>query len=228
MIASAGGTLQDQIRRAEAYAKAELLENPTRKKEEILNTVDSTGHVSQISLSGEPKVPKECVTSVPEHTLVEEIIIRKTFLDPSPSNADMSTLAAPFSSPTFIPPAPYPYRDPAWEATEHSFLTLNVANLNSLTRSYNLQAPDLAKKPYFSLARELKACYADVAPLLAIEIRDRALGPKKAVDVTFVGGGGGRKGVLEEMIGAKVKVRDENEGKRYGFRQLWRDVLGGR
>ncbi|KAF2786818.1 hypothetical protein K505DRAFT_259064, partial [Melanomma pulvis-pyrius CBS 109.77] len=105
---------------------------------------------------------------------------------------------------------------------------LTIASLNSITRSYNLQAPDLAKKPYFSLARELRACYADVAPLLAAEIQERALGPKARVDgLGGVAGGGRSGGVLDRFVGEGVKVRDEREGKRYGFRQLWRDVWGG-
>ncbi|KAI9738880.1 MAG: hypothetical protein M1818_005193 [Claussenomyces sp. TS43310] len=52
---------------------------------------------------------------------------------------------------------PAPFRDPAWEAAEQSYLALAVKNLNSLTRSYNLVAPELAQKPYFNLKCELKA-----------------------------------------------------------------------
>ncbi|KAJ4307821.1 hypothetical protein N0V94_009602, partial [Neodidymelliopsis sp. IMI 364377] len=55
MIASTGGSLQDQIRRAEAYAKAEQIVNPSKVKKETLTTVDESGQMSQISLSGELK-----------------------------------------------------------------------------------------------------------------------------------------------------------------------------
>jgi hypothetical protein len=244
MIASAGGSLNDQIRRAEAYAKAEAIANPTEKKEEVLNTVDSAGHVSQISLSGELTVPVDTSSTptAPAAPLVEEITVEKTPLSSLPSQdspesqifstntpttkEDPPALTVPLTTavPSSVPPAPYPYRDPAWESLEHSYLKLTIESLNSITRSYNLQAPDLAKKPYFSLARELKACYADVAPLIPGEIRDRALGPKARVDVVM--GGGGGKGVLEGLVGEKAKIRDEIEGKRYGFRQLWKDVFG--
>src|SRR5207253_114988 len=60
------------------------------------------------------------------------------------------------------PPSSEPFRDPSWLKTERSYHTLAVENLNNLTRSYNLLAPELAKKPYFSLERELNACYLDV------------------------------------------------------------------
>jgi hypothetical protein len=249
MIASAGGSLKDQIRRAEAYAKAEAIANPARKKEEVINTVDNAGHVSQISLSGELRVPLDspAPSSAPSVLVVEEITAERTTLssavvpeaqsssiamsaeEPSPTS-ETQTLTIPLTiplttpPPSSVPPAPYPYRDPAWEALEGSYHRLTIESLNSITRSYNLQAPDLAKKPYFSLARELKACYADVAPLIAGEIRDRALGPKARVDVVM--GTGGGKGVLEGLVGEKSKIRDEIEGKRYGFRQLWKDVFG--
>ncbi|KAF2706988.1 hypothetical protein K504DRAFT_458454 [Pleomassaria siparia CBS 279.74] len=245
MIASGGGSLQDQVRRAEAYAKAEMAINPMKKKEETLNIVDDTGHISQISLSGELKVPSEttslCSTPASSGPLVEEITAERTAAcesshpssTPNP-DVEPSTLTMPISpispaapSLSSIPPAPYPYRDPTWESTERTYHDLVIASLNSLTRSYNLQAPDLAKKPYFSLPRELRACYADVAPLLPGEIRDRALGPRaRAGEIVGVGGGPGRKGVLEGFVGEKAKIRDEIEGKRYGFRQLWKDVFG--
>jgi hypothetical protein len=245
MIASAGGSLNDQIRRAEAYAKAEAIANPTRKKEEVINTVENAGHVSQISLSGELKVPSEAPTPslAPSAIVIEEITAERTTLpsaavpeaesssvamsaeETSPtSEPQILTIPLTTPPPSSVPPAPYPYRDPAWEALESSYHKLNIESLNSITRSYNLQAPDLAKKPYFSLARELRACYADVAPLIAGEIRDRALGPKARVDVVM--GTGGGKGVLEGLVGEKSKIRDEIEGKRYGFRQLWKDVFG--
>ncbi|CAI4218880.1 unnamed protein product [Parascedosporium putredinis] len=60
------------------------------------------------------------------------------------------------------------FRDPAWEGAERSYLELSVEKLNSLARSYNLMAPELAKKPYFSLTRELESCYAEVAPSATI------------------------------------------------------------
>ncbi|KAF2116389.1 hypothetical protein BDV96DRAFT_491323 [Lophiotrema nucula] len=234
MIASKGGSLQDQMRKAEAFAKAELIVNPPKDKSETINTVNETGHVSQISLSGELKVPSD------SDSPLEEVIkaARIDFEDPStpesstvtPEDHTPETLTLPVqshsASPT-VPPAPHPFRDPSWLETETAYLTLAINDLNNKTRSYNLQAPDLAKKPYFSLDRELKACYADVAPQLADAIRERALSPKaKTVGFSESLGGGG--GVMERLTEGPVRVRDERAGKQYGFRQFWKDVWGER
>jgi len=83
-------------------------------------------------------------------------------------------------------------------------------------------APDLAKKPYFSLSRELAACYSDVAPQLAGHITERALAPKRPLDDGF--GFGKGPGVVERFAGGRVKVKDERPGKSYGFKEFWRDV----
>lgn len=117
------------------------------------------------------------------------------------------------------------FRDPAWEAAESKYLTLAVERLNSMTRSYNLMAPELAKKPYYSVDRELQRCYAAVAPLVGREIRDRALklpgsnvrGMTKAAGVLEkLGGGGGG--------GDAVVVHVEGDEKAYGMREFWRDL----
>ena len=119
-----------------------------------------------------------------------------------------------------------PYRDAQWEAVEKSYLELSVANLNALTRSYNLMAPELAKKPYFSLERELKACYADVAPTLAQTIKERAVRPAKPSG-EGPGEAVGRR-MLERMGGggaSSVRVY-ESKAPKYGFKEMWRDVWG--
>ena len=104
-----------------------------------------------------------------------------------------------------------------------SYLKLAVENLNSLTRSYNLMAPELAKKPYFSLERELAACYADVAPLVAEEIRRRALAkPAPSLFGSFGGGGGGGGGAAGREC---VRVYEKTGGE-YGFKEMWRDLWG--
>jgi hypothetical protein len=74
------------------------------------------------------------------------------------------------------------FRDPAWETTERAFHELSIKSLNSLTRTYNLMAPPAAQRPYYGLQRELNACYADVAPLVADEIRERAVSPRTRVE----------------------------------------------
>lgn len=120
-------------------------------------------------------------------------------------------------------PLPRPYRDPAWEKAELAYMTLAIENLNRITRSYNLMAPDLAKKPYFTLQRELDACFAAVAPELPGEIRERATGvrsrgvkvPARSAGVLERFGGGG---------GADVKIHVEPNEKIFGFKEWWRDV----
>jgi hypothetical protein len=239
-IASKGGTLQEQMRRAEAYALAELRANPQKRKTETLNAVENDGQVSQISLSGELNIPASPSTGTPaEQPVTETVIAHKTSLSdaqtPPPQAQDSTqTLEVPIasastsqesSSSTPIAPSPVPFRDPTWESTELSYLNLAINDLNSKTRSYNLQAPDLAKKPYFSLQRELNACYADVAPQLAEAIMQRAMAPRKVQG--FGGGKGSEVTVLDRLVGEKVKVRDERVERRYGFRQFWKDVWGG-
>lgn len=241
MIASKGGSLEKQIARAQAYAEAEKLFNPRRGKEEKLNAVDSDGHLSQISLAGELKATpgpgekdqteKITVTATPVSSADGAVpspaagtseVVAEVIVQPSDASATTVVVNADTPPPPRPKPASQPFRDPAWEATERSFLSLSVTSLNSLTRSYNLMAPDLAKKPYFSLDRELAAAFADVAPQLPGEIRDRALEPKAKV------GAGGRVaggGVLERFgAGEEVKVWDDRKAK-YGFREFWRDLF---
>lgn len=230
MIASEGGTLPEQIRKAEAYAKAELIFNPQRKKKEVLNTVGDDGHVSQISLSGELKGPS---SGSPDAASFEEIVVEKTTFDggsqigPTFERIQASQRAdVPSPTPTASkPPVTHPFRDLAWENIERAFHKLAIEDLNSKTRSYNLQAPELARKPYFSLDRELKACYADVAPQLAAAIRDRAIRPVRKPE-GFRQSLAGSRGAMHSLVGAKVKVRDERAEKQYGFRQFWREVWG--
>ncbi len=119
---------------------------------------------------------------------------------------------------------PAPFRDPAWERAERSYMELAIANLNALTRSYNLMAPELAKKPYFSLERELNSCFADVAPQLADVIKERATKPARSLVVPL---GQGPRGVLDRLgvEGNTAKVYD-SKAPHYGFKQMWKDLWG--
>ncbi|KZM28530.1 hypothetical protein ST47_g334 [Ascochyta rabiei] len=245
-IASAGGSLQDQVRRAEAYARAELIVNPSKVKKETLTTVDKDGQLSQISLSGELK---RSSSDASDTTLVSEITAEKTPLDagtdiaPSPTTTQTvevplavpstsvevaSAFASedPTASPSARPPPPTPavvFRDPVWLANETSYLTAAIADLNSKARSYNLQAPELARKPYFNLDREVAACYSDVAPLLAEAIVDRARKPVKKTE--SFGQSLSERGIMGTLGGAPVRVRDERTTKQYGFKQFWNDLF---
>jgi hypothetical protein len=236
VIASKGGSLQDQIRRAEAYAKAELISNPLKKKREVLTTVESDGQLSQISLSGELKVttpPKGSADTTP--VVTEEIVAERVTLDgsadaiadtsktPKVEESSTQTIQIPVNVPTSsVPPAPFPFRDPDWERIEAGYHAVAIADLNSKARSYNLQAPELAKRPYFNLQRELNSCFADVAPQLAQAILDRARAPSKKVE--GFGTSMGEKGILGNLVGGPVRIRDERTTKQYGFRQFWKDL----
>jgi hypothetical protein len=236
MIASKGGSLQDQIRRAEAYAKAELISNPLKKKQEVLSAVDGDGQLSQISLSGELKVAQPAVGSTNGTPMViEEIVAEKITLDnsseaitspfstPAVAETSSQTIEIPIIAPTpTVPPAPFPFRDPDWERIESAYHTVAIADLNSKARSYNLQAPELAKRPYFNLQRELNSCFADVAPQLAQAILDRARAPPKKVE--GFGQAMADKSILGNLVGAPVRIRDERTTKQYGFRQFWKDL----
>jgi len=164
VISSRGGSLEEKIRAAEAYARAETARNATATA-----TTTTTVHTS----------------------------------DALPSPADAGPV----------------FRDSAWEGAERSYLELSVEKLNSLARSYNLMAPELAKKPYFSLTRELESCYAEVAPLVAEEIRNRAVSQPAP---SFFGGFGERGGV--DNGGAGSATIYEKRGDGYGFKEMWRDI----
>ena len=121
------------------------------------------------------------------------------------------------------------FRDAGWENAELKYNTLAIDNLNELCRAYNIMAPAVARKPLFSLRRELDRCFADVAPQVAQEIRGRArrpVGPGKL--------GIARKpegSALAEKLGMgehrKVAVY-ESEKPLYGFMDFWRDMFGGK
>ncbi|PSN60899.1 hypothetical protein BS50DRAFT_448177, partial [Corynespora cassiicola Philippines] len=198
VISSKGGTLQEQMARAEAYAQAEL------------------------GVSGGDARPPAPQVQLENATWSDSV--DHGVSPPGATSSQTTPDPIPAPRPSSVPSAPRPFRDPQWEANEAAYHKLAIEDLNSKTRSYNLQAPDLAKKPYFSLQRELNSCYADVAPRLAEAIKERALRPQaKAVGFgeSLVGGG---TGVMNRLAGEKVKVRDERVERRYGFRQFWKDI----
>ncbi|QDS74957.1 hypothetical protein FKW77_004767 [Venturia effusa] len=221
MIASAGGSVEAQVQRAREYAAAEARENPVKRKEKKLNALDDAGHVSQITLAGDMK-------STPEPALTEtHIEVKETSVDNLAVPTEITQISidqTSIPSPMTQPPSTFrqPFRDPNWESIERSYHELTIANLNSLTRSYNLMAPQLAQKPYYNLERELNACYAEVAPLLPDEIRERFIRPHVKVEVIAHKEGS----VLEKTFRLqKTRVYDENlEVKGYGFRQFWKDL----
>ncbi len=234
VISSKGGSLQAQVRRAEAYAAAELLANPKRPKVEALTSVDGDGGGSQITVVETPQV-LDRESAISDADNVSQIILTEIPLDATPSETlspppevrstpeveDNTAVSELIEPPESVPQTSPLFRDPTWEATERSYQALAITDLNNLTRSYNLMAPDLAKKPYFSLDRELRACFADVAPQLADSIKDRARAPKVKIEVV----GHRPGGVLERFGGEKVRVWDEKK-PQYGFKEFWKDLWG--
>lgn len=200
-IASRGGSLDEQVRRADAFARAEAAHNPRGR-----NVEDVT---------------------VPASATDDPVMSKMRQQAPSAGNgpsAYSSSLSSAVSGGSSAVPLPPPFRDPAWEAAERSYMELAISNLNALTRSYNLMAPDLAKKPYFSVERELRACFADVAPQVAEAIRERARTPAKALGDDDRGSGRSM-GILGGPYhkGQAVRVHD-SKMPRYGFRDFWRDL----
>ena len=222
VIASRGGTLDAQIQRAEVYAAAELATNPKLPKVEAISEIDAEGKLSQVTVT-ESVTPRggssDSHISVSEDVAVDAPAMTAfQGSEPTVSATITPTPGSPSSSKPLARAGPF--RDPAWESLEHGYHTLSITNLNNLTRSYNLQAPDLAKKPYFSLDRELKSCFADIAPQLSDAIRERAHRPEK-IRVEVVGHKPG--GVLDRFSGQKVAVYDERK-PQYGFKQFWKDL----
>lgn len=201
MIASRGGSLLDQMKRAEEYAASELLHNPRHGSADRISA-STTSTSDPVSV----KVPQESQ-------------------DGAQTKTQMPT-AKPGEEPDTARPLPQPFRDAAWERAEKAYMTLSINNLNAIARSYNLMAPDLAKKPYFSLQRELARCYAEVAPQLAGEIRDRAAGRRSRPGLA---GGTVMEKSAESIMGHfggkdSVRIHLEAEEKAYGLREFWRDL----
>jgi hypothetical protein len=116
------------------------------------------------------------------------------------------------------------FRDPEWESTELKYNTLAIDTLNELCRSYNMMAPSVARKPMFTLARELDRCYADVAPQVAEEIRSRANMPMNP-KISF--GSKPKASILSGLAGGGQTVHiHETDKPNYGFKEFWKDLFG--
>ncbi|CAG9944137.1 unnamed protein product [Clonostachys rosea f. rosea IK726] len=203
MIAAKGGSLLEQMQRAEDYAQAERRHNPRfRKVEETTIPPGLTEDPVMVEVRKPPKSAAAAAGSADDAAV--------------PPSAGLED-----KKPRPLLP---PFRDPDWEAAERTYMELSIDNLNSITRTYNLMAPDLAKKPYFSLQRELLGAFAEVAPQLANEIKERTTRVKSP------GLGGGRHqtaaaGIFENFGGgSSPRIRLEAEEKAYGFKDWWRDV----
>ncbi|OJJ47759.1 hypothetical protein ASPZODRAFT_151208 [Penicilliopsis zonata CBS 506.65] len=130
--------------------------------------------------------------------------------------------SAPDPDPDPLPIVP-PLRDPDYLAIERSYHELAVHTINALARSYNLQAPPIAQKPYLNLERELAACYADVASSLADEIYRRAterVRPSKPAASQTA------PRIMQTLSTTQAsRVYDEDKSKGYGLKELWKDLF---
>ncbi|APA09681.1 hypothetical protein SS1G_06147 [Sclerotinia sclerotiorum 1980 UF-70] len=215
-IASRGGTLQEQMRTAEIYARSEAFHNPKKRAiEQISVPTNATSDPVMV------KIIQEVSTSSNEEPIVQVLAETEGVeIDVAKVTPPESEKQSPPDQPsTAVPP---PFRIPSWEEAEQSYLNLAIADLNSKTRSYNLMAPDLAKKPYFSLERELKSCYADVAPQLAEAIKERATRPARELVEKI----GHRSGGIMERFGASSVTVHDSKRPLYGFREFWNDLFG--
>ncbi|PKX89521.1 DnaJ family domain-containing protein [Aspergillus novofumigatus IBT 16806] len=185
LIASEGGSLEAQMRRAQAYAAAEARLAERTKIEQAFR--DTDGIASSTSAD-------------------------ETTKNKATSDSDENQL------PHFSP-----LRDPQYLSTERSYHELQIKHLNALTRSYNLQAPPVAQKPYLNLERELNNCYADVAPSLAEEIKRRAT--ERASPRVPTAKSSTNKVLSTFSTAQTSRVYDEDASKGYGFKDLWRDLF---
>lgn len=193
LIASKGGSLDIQMKRAKAYAAAETR---LADKAKLEASLQEDASVSEINSDG--RIVSKSETS--QSTVIKH--------DNEETSEDLAHLP--------------PLRDPGYLAIERSYHELAVKQINTLARSYNLQAPASAHKPYINLDRELNACYAAVAPELAEEIKRRAT--ERARPTSIV------PPVSSSKFGSlgmaqSVKVHEEDQSKGYGMKELWRDLF---
>ena len=225
VIASKGGGLDAQIIQAHAYALAEEKNNPLQPQVARLSEIDNQGQLVTITVQERPATTSTSDLAAPrvENTSTTIAVTEALAEDAPPGRPPLeANTSVPSTGPPSVLTTAHTFRDPDWEKTEFAYHTLAVENLNSLTRSYNLMAPKIAQKPYYSLARELKRCFADVAPQLADEIAHRARAPVVKVEIM----GHREGGILEKFgTGHVAKVRDEDSRKGYGFKQFWRDLF---
>ncbi|KAI1611409.1 hypothetical protein EDD36DRAFT_288007 [Exophiala viscosa] len=189
-----------------------------------INVTEQSAEDAAAAQSGNTEIPAQIIPDTPTDTPVQTATA-------SPAQSDTpAQTAAPTPAP--VRAAAYPFRDPAWQKAELAYHTLAVQNLNSMTRSYNLMAPKIAQKPYYTLERELNRCFADVAPSLPDEILERSRKPTVKIAVMPHREGGvlekfGQGIGAERYRGHEKSIKDEIQGKEYGFRQLFKDFFGG-
>lgn len=225
-ISSRGGSMESQMQSAEEYARAEAIQNPqSKQKTEKINTVDNAGHLSQITVAGELKTSDASTEGESQRITITESPVDEAARPLLQEGKVQISIEAPPEAASQPPsesrPPVTPFRDADWLRTEQSYHRTAIENLNSLTRSYNLMCPVLAQRPYFTLDRELNACYAEVAPQVADAIKERAVAPR--VKIETVSNRPAR--ILGNLAGPASKVYDEVR-PQFGFRELWKEWFG--
>ncbi|KAK6342630.1 hypothetical protein TWF718_008025 [Orbilia javanica] len=198
-IASWGGTPDVWVRRAEEYAMAEQSVNPN----------------PAITYEGGIKL-KEAVNKIERNTSI-----------PGDSSAKVPSTDG--AGPANHEKSFVPFRDSNWEKSELAYHEASIKTINNMTRSYNLQAPSIAQRPFLTLKREILACYRDVMPTIPAEMIERANNPnygKSQLQLGELKGDGEEKNIRSLFsTEEKGKVYDESGAKAYGFKEFWKDLF---
>ncbi|KAF3923774.1 hypothetical protein AA313_de0203052 [Arthrobotrys entomopaga] len=208
-IASWGGGPDTWIMLAEQYARAEKVVNP--------DPVEAYDESIKPKYNGENWKMDGRVTQIGETISGRD--------PPSGEGPEVITSTSGVREPMV------PFRDSKWEKTELSYHEVSIKNLNVMTRSYNLQAPQIAQRPFLTLKREILSCYRDVMPLIPAEMIERANNPDYGKVKLKLGSDADNADDKEKSIlnllstTGKGKVYDESEAKTYGFKQFWRDLF---
>lgn len=198
VISSKGGSLAEQIQRAEAYASAE---EAALKRIKAKNKEDEN-RCSQISRSSKLEGASKGIISDNEAT-------------------NGVQLDQDFKYTVQISP----FRDNNWEAAEKPYIELTIKSMNDMIRNYNLIAPQPSRKGSLNTKRELDACYAQSAPLIGAEMLRRAMQPKATYQVRS--STAATIPFLKSLDQNLAKIYDENiEAKGYGMREFWKDLWG--
>lgn len=231
IIASKGGSLDDQMRKARRYALSEQVHNPRKRNvDQISVPTNSTEDPVMVKIHQqlEAELAAESQLETPDvtaemHQETKQPLTETAMTSATQDSASSAETPLPNEPQRQLEPLPPPFRDPDWLEVEKSYMELSISNLNTITRSYNLMAPELAKKPYFSLDRELNNCYADVAPQLAEAIKDRAVRPSASPLGTL---GNQPKSILDRFgRGGHTAEVFESKAPHYGLREMWRDLF---
>jgi hypothetical protein len=197
LIASQGGSLEAQMNRARGHAAAEVRLKEQARLEASLRNTSEEAIISEIAPDGR----------IVSKTEAPEVALESGIGD---DNATKDTPHLP------------PLRDQTYFNNERSYHEVAVKHINAIARSYNLQAPRSAQKPYINLDRELNACFNEVAPQLAEEIRRRAT-ERAHSPISMGGSSSSMFGSLG--TGQTAQIYEEDGGKAYGMKEMWRDLF---